>query len=144
MLISSQWYTKSEQAPRFAFWYCGLGCGQVIGGILSYGFQQIEGAAIAGWRVMFVALGCLTVVLGSAALWILPDSPMNAKFLSDAEKTALLHHVASNRTGVKGKRTIKKTQLVEAAKDPQLWLLALMTVTVCAHPHVPLTLSHLS
>ncbi|KAM0245281.1 hypothetical protein ACHAP5_005512 [Fusarium lateritium] len=24
MLISSQWYTKSEQAPRFSFWYLGL------------------------------------------------------------------------------------------------------------------------
>jgi MFS family permease len=29
-LVSSQWYTKSEQGPRFAFWYCGLGFGQVI------------------------------------------------------------------------------------------------------------------
>ena len=27
LLISSQWYTKSEQAPRFSFWYCGLGFG---------------------------------------------------------------------------------------------------------------------
>lgn len=25
MLISSQWYTKFEQAPRFSLWYCGLG-----------------------------------------------------------------------------------------------------------------------
>ncbi|KAK5169976.1 hypothetical protein LTR04_005366 [Oleoguttula sp. CCFEE 6159] len=30
MLISSQWYTKSEQAPRFSIWYAGLGLGQIL------------------------------------------------------------------------------------------------------------------
>lgn len=33
MLISSQYYTKSEQAPRFTFWFLGLGVAQIIGGI---------------------------------------------------------------------------------------------------------------
>lgn len=129
MLISSQWYTKSQQSPRFAFWYCGLGCGQILGGILSYAFQQIEGATLEGWRIMFVVLGCCTVVLGFAALWIIPDSPMSATFLSDGEKTALLQHVSVNHTGVRGKN-IKKSQLLEAAKDMQLWLLTLMTIMV--------------
>ncbi|KAL1610871.1 hypothetical protein SLS59_000508 [Nothophoma quercina] len=41
LLISSQWYSKSEQAPRFSFWYCGLGFGQIIGGAISYGFQHV-------------------------------------------------------------------------------------------------------
>ncbi|KAK3317174.1 allantoate permease [Cercophora scortea] len=40
LLISSQWYTKSEQAPRFAIWYGGLGFSQIIGGAVSYGFQH--------------------------------------------------------------------------------------------------------
>lgn len=132
MLISSQWYTKSQQSPRFAFWYCGLGCAQIIGGVLSFAFQQIEGATLESWRIMFVVLGCLTVVLGFAALWILPDSPMSAGFLNDAEKTALLQHVSENQTGVRG-RTVKRSQLLEAAKDPQAWLLALMTITVGSH-----------
>ena len=134
MLISSQWYTKPEQAPRFAFWYCGLGCAQVIGGVLSFAFQHIQSAAFEGWRVMFVVLGCLTVVLGFAALWILPDAPMTANFLDDGEKTVLLNHVSQNQTGVKGKKTIKRSQLIEAASDGQLWLLALMTITVSDHP----------
>lgn len=131
MLISSQWYTKSEQSPRFAFWYCGLGTAQIIGGILSFGFQQIEDGALEGWRVMFIVLGCLTVVLGGAAFWALPDSPMSATFLNDAEKTALLNHASENQTGVRG-RNVKKSQFLEAAKDPQLWLLVLMTITVSA------------
>lgn len=133
MLISSQWYTKSKQAPRFAFWYCGLGCAQMTGEILSYAFQQIDGAAIAGWRIMFAVLGCLTVLLEFAAMWILPDSPMSARFVSDSEETAVLHHVAANHNGAKGKQTVKKSQRVEAARDPELRLFALMTITACPH-----------
>ncbi|KAK6992794.1 major facilitator superfamily domain-containing protein [Favolaschia claudopus] len=41
LIISSQWYTKSEQAPRFSFWYLGLGVGQIVGGAVSYAFQHI-------------------------------------------------------------------------------------------------------
>lgn len=41
LLISSQWYTKSEQAPRFSLWYCGLGIGQIVGGgLCRMGFRM--------------------------------------------------------------------------------------------------------
>lgn len=77
MLISSQWYTKSESAPRFSFWYLGLGLGQIIGGLVSYGFQHMGPTArLAGWRTMFLCLGLVTVLVGasgsSSASRILP------------------------------------------------------------------------
>ncbi len=56
MLISSQWYTKSEAAPRFSIWYAGLGLGQIIGGVLSYAFQEVHHRSFAGWKIMFVIL----------------------------------------------------------------------------------------
>jgi len=62
MLISSQWYTKSEQSPRFAFWYCGLGTGQIVGGLLSFAFQHVLSPAFSGWRIVFVVLGCVTIL----------------------------------------------------------------------------------
>jgi len=30
------WYTKAESARRFCLWYCGLGLGQIVGGLASY------------------------------------------------------------------------------------------------------------
>ncbi|TKA72539.1 hypothetical protein B0A49_04233 [Cryomyces minteri] len=105
MLISSQWYTKSEQAPRFSIWYAGLGLGQIIGGVLSFAFQQIKHhPALSGWRIMFVVLGCVTVTIGFVTIWLLPDTPMRARFLSEAEKVALLRHVAANQTGIANTR----------------------------------------
>jgi MFS family permease len=53
MLLSSQWYTKSEAAPRFSLWYLGTGLGQIIGGLVSWAFQHVSlNAPLAGWRIM--------------------------------------------------------------------------------------------
>lgn len=130
MLISSQWYTKSEAAPRFSIWYAGLGLGQIIGGILSYAFQQVhKEASFAGWKIMFVVLGVVTIVIGFATIILLPDSPLKATFLSEAEKVALLKHVAVNQTGIENNR-VKVQQILDVVFDLQLWLMVLLTILV--------------
>jgi MFS family permease len=130
MLIGSQYYTRSEQAPRFSFWYCGLGVAQILGGIISYAFQWISpGASLAGWRIMFVVLGVVTVLIGATAALVLPDTPMTATWLSEEEKVALLSHVSENRTGVEN-HTTKWSQVTELLLDPQMWLLTLITILV--------------
>lgn len=122
LLISSQWYTKSEQAPRFSFWYCGLGAGQILGGLVSYAFQHITGGSLSGWRIMFLVLGLITLVVGFYIFFFLPGTPMKAKWLSDAEKVALLKHVSVNQTGIHNNK-FKPMQIIEAILDPQLYLL---------------------
>jgi MFS family permease len=131
ILISSQWYTKSEQAPRFSFWYLGLGLGQILGGAVSYAFQHITPAssALAGWRIMFLTLGLVTVVIGILTTLFIPDTPMQARWLSDVEKVALLRHVSTNRTGIDNK-TFRLEEIFEALTDPQLYLMLLSVVLV--------------
>jgi MFS family permease len=133
ILISSQWYTKSEQAPRFSLWYCGLGVGQILGGAISYGFQHVAlGSGLAGWRVMFIVLGCVTVSIGIATMAFIPDSPMQARWLSSAEKVTLLKHVSVNMTGIQD-RKFRPKQILEAFMDPQLYLMVLAVVLVSTH-----------
>jgi MFS family permease len=130
MLISSQWYTKSEQAPRFSFWYVGLGVGQILGGAVSYGFQHMgPGAQLAGWRTMFVVLGAVTVLIGICVLVFLPDTPMKARWLSASEKVALLKHVSINQTGIASHK-FRPKEILDALTDPQLYLMVLSVVLV--------------
>ncbi|MBE3046084.1 MFS transporter [Candidatus Bathyarchaeota archaeon] len=130
MLISSQWYTKSEAAPRFSFWYLGLGLGQILGGIVSYAFQHIaKDAALSGWRVMFIVLGCLTVLIGLWTFFLLPDTPMKASWLSDREKVILLKHVSINQTGIQN-RKFRWKEIGEALIDPQIYLLLISVILV--------------
>ena len=138
MLISSQWYTKSEQAPRFSFWYLGLGVGQIIGGLLSFAFQHLQHEAITGWRVMFIVLGFVTVIIGLATALFLPDTPMKAKFLSEDDKIMLLKHVSVNQTGIENKR-FQWYQVWETVCDIQIWLLVLITILVSLSPFISMT-----
>ncbi|KAK1961163.1 major facilitator superfamily transporter [Colletotrichum sublineola] len=141
LLISSQWYTKSEQAPRFSFWYLGLGLGQILGGAISYGFQHISpNAALDGWRIMFIALGCLTVTIGICTVLFVPDTPMKATWLSDTEKVALLKHVSVNQTGIES-RKFRPRQILEALMDPQMYLLTLAVVLLSVSSGVITTYS---
>ncbi|KFY12033.1 hypothetical protein V492_04134 [Pseudogymnoascus sp. VKM F-4246] len=129
MLISSQYYTKSEQAPRFAIWYCGLGFGQIIGGLISFVFQHVTNENFKSWQAMFVFVGVATSLVGIATFFILPDSPMTAKWLSEPEKAALLKHVSVNQTGIQNKR-FKMSQALEVLTDVQLWLM--IVITICS------------
>ncbi|KAK2738250.1 hypothetical protein FQN57_007113 [Myotisia sp. PD_48] len=140
VLISSQWYTKSEQAPRFSLWYSGLGLGQIIGGLVSYGFQQVIIPSFTGWKIMFVVLGAVTVVVGIATILIIPNTPMEARFLSDQEKAALLKHVSVNQTGVMNK-TFKWSHIIEILTDVQLWLMTLITILISISSGVVTTYS---
>lgn len=129
MIISSQYYTKKEQAPRFSFWYLGLGVAQIIGGLISYGFQHVHHASISGWRIMFIVLGIVTSIVGASVFFLIPDTPMKARFLTEVEKVALLRHISDNKTGVWNKKFNYK-QIFEAIFDVQVWLLTLMVVLV--------------
>jgi MFS family permease len=129
VLMSSQYYTKSEAAPRFSFWYSSLGVAQIIGGLVSFAFQHIGPGHLAGWRVMFIVLGVVTVIIGAATAVVLPDNPMTAGWLEEREKVALLMHVSENRTGVEN-RHFRISQIKELLLDPQIWLMVFITILV--------------
>ncbi|KAI9928449.1 hypothetical protein MW887_002494 [Aspergillus wentii] len=104
MLLSSQYYTRDEQSLRFTFWYLGLGLAQIIGGVISFGFQYVRHASMAGWRLMFLVLGVVTAAVGGLIVLFMPDTPMKASWLAEGEKVALLKHIW------------------EAVLDVQIWL----------------------
>lgn len=78
---------------------------------------------------MFVVLGLVTVVVGFVTVFLLPDTPMKARFLSEAEKVRLIRHVAVNQTGIESRR-YKLEQVWEVVMDLQLWLMTLLTILV--------------
>ncbi|KAJ5162502.1 hypothetical protein N7492_007894 [Penicillium capsulatum] len=140
MLLSSQYYSKSEQAPRFTFWYMGLGVAQILGGIISFGFQHVHHASLEGWRIMFMVLGLVTAVVGILTFFFIPDTPIKAPWLSADEKVALLQHVSENQTGV-WSSTLNTKQIWEAVCDLQLWLLTVITILISVSSGVVTTYS---
>lgn len=120
-LISSQWYTESEAAKRFNIWSAGLGLGQIIRSVLSYASPRAKHPNFSGWRIMFVVLGLVTVCVGFITILLLPDTPMKACFLTEAEKVVLLQQVAVNQMGILNKKS-KLRQILDVVLDAQMWL----------------------
>lgn len=59
----------------------------------------------------------------------MPDSPINAFFLSEEEKYHAVQRMAENRTGIANKHW-KWKQAIEAIIDPKTWLIFFFNIAV--------------
>ncbi|KAG7692022.1 hypothetical protein KL929_005235 [Ogataea haglerorum] len=130
VLITASWYTRGQAAFRTGIWYCGLGGGQIIGGLISFIFQQISPSApFQGWKIMFLVVGFGNLLVGVAAYFYLPVNPVDCKFLTDDEKYALLTKLSEAKIGVQSKKFVK-SQVWEALTDITLYLFFIIACTI--------------
>jgi sugar phosphate permease len=127
IMLTSAWYQKDEAAPRFGFWYSGLGAGQIIGGLISYGAQSSHNTHFQGWRVMFLCIGIFNVLVGATIYFWLPPTPETAKFLNYGEKEVIAQRLAEDHAGI-GLKVLRVRSVLETFLDLQTWLLCLLTI----------------
>ncbi|GAM90708.1 hypothetical protein ANO11243_087530 [Dothideomycetidae sp. 11243] len=126
VLLIAMFYRKAEQGRRVSFFYVMNSLTQIIGGAIAYGASFAHGK-IASWRISFLAIGAMTIVIGALVGVLLPDSPVKAKRFTDAEKVAMLLRTRDNQSGTQN-QTLKKDQIIETLKDVRVWLVALCTM----------------
>ncbi|KAJ5984599.1 MFS allantoate transporter [Penicillium waksmanii] len=122
-LLTSQWYTRNEQGRRVNLWYSFNGWGQILGGLVAYGIAvgaAKHGTSIEPWKIVFLFTGCLTITLGLLFLWIVPDSQLNARWLSKEDRILAVARVRINQQGI-GNKNFKWYQVKEALLDPMTW-----------------------
>ncbi|KAJ5788192.1 Major facilitator superfamily domain general substrate transporter [Penicillium paradoxum] len=122
-LLTSQWYTKREQGSRVNIWFSFNGVGQIFGGVVAYGIAagtEKHGSAIDPWKIVFLVTGLLTVCLGLVFLWIVPDSQLNARWLSEEDRVLAIARVRVNQQGI-GNKHFKMYQVKETLLDPMTW-----------------------
>lgn len=130
ILTTAQFYTKRESGPRYGIWYCGLGAGQIIGGLVSFAAQHgAHNASFGGWRIMMVSIGVFNVLIACVVLAFLPDSVDSAKFLTADEKEAIHRKLALDQGG-NGAKVFHLSSLWEMFSDLQIWLLFLLTMLI--------------
>ncbi|KAI0889272.1 MFS general substrate transporter [Annulohypoxylon maeteangense] len=126
IVISSQWWTREEQPLRISYWFLGNSIGQVCGGLLGYGIAHITSHNVPNWAWFFLIFGAFTICYGGFLLYYLPDSPLNARWLSEQDRALAIERVRSNRTGVEN-HVWKWSQFKECVLDIQCWLLVATT-----------------
>ncbi|KAL6232409.1 hypothetical protein BDW75DRAFT_247193 [Aspergillus navahoensis] len=130
-IYTSMWYTPVEATPRFGLWYCGLGTGQILGGLISFGAQHASSSqSFSGWRIMFLVIGIANIAVSLLVLAVLPVSPETASFLSADAKSRISHRIRSVTAGGLGTKTFHAPSVFTTLTDAQTWLLCLLTILV--------------
>ncbi|CAF9919872.1 hypothetical protein IMSHALPRED_004745 [Imshaugia aleurites] len=123
VLFTSQWYTKKEQGLRTGIWCSFNGFANVLGGLVAYGVAQGpfgRSVALAGWKIVFLVWGLITMVMGIIFLLVMPDSPLKTRFLRGSEGRLVIERTRHNQQGI-GNKHFKMYQVKEAFADPQTW-----------------------
>jgi MFS transporter, ACS family, allantoate permease len=96
VLIIAMWYKKEEQGKRVSWFYVCNSLTQIFGGLLGYGVSFTHNK-FASWRIFFLSIAALTIIVGGLVCILLPDSPVKAKRFTDGEKVAALMRVKGNQ-----------------------------------------------
>ena len=75
-------------------------------------------------QVVFLVFGGATVVLSLVAFYLLPDTPLNAHWLTKEERALAVIRVERNMTGIKSNQW-KRYQTLEALCEIKTWCLLL-------------------
>lgn len=127
IIIMGMWWTKPEQSRRTCVWFMQIGVAQIVGSLLSFGFQHVHSTSIASWQIMFIFMGIITFIVGVLTIIFLPDNPLSCKYLSEAEKAIVLDHIRGNNIGLEN-RTYKFYQVKEMLCEVETWIMFLIVV----------------
>ncbi|KIM81601.1 hypothetical protein PILCRDRAFT_821381 [Piloderma croceum F 1598] len=127
--ITQMWWRRREQTYRTIAWNCSNAFASILGPLLSFGIGHIHNG-IQPYQGIFIFMGCLTVAVTPLILFMLPDSPTSAKFLSKGnDRVIAIERLRSNNMGTENK-IWKWYQFREAMMDVKTWGWALLLFLV--------------
>jgi ACS family allantoate permease-like MFS transporter len=103
------------------------GLAQIFGGLVAYGISFEKSHRLTPYKIVFLLLGAMAIVVGICVLLWMPDSPVHAHMLTREERIAALERVRNDQGGTENK-IFKKDQVYEALTDIRTWLVVLTTL----------------
>jgi len=116
MLYMTYWFPSATRARFIALFLAGVPLSNVIGAPISTALLGLSGHGLAGWQWMIVLEAIPSLMCGLAALWVLPDRPGSAKWLSEEEKRIIAARLAMEPKGA-------LHGLRELLTDRRIWIL---------------------
>ncbi|CAI6340734.1 unnamed protein product [Periconia digitata] len=125
MMIVSMFYTREEQPLRMCIFLAFNGAATMLGALLGYGLGHAHNPHIKTWQLIFLVIGLINFVWAWIFLYIMPDSPSNARFLTHKQRLVAISRISANNIGVKT-TVFRPAQALEALIDPKVHMLALI------------------
>lgn len=119
ILYMTYWFPQATRARFIALFLAAVPAASVIGAPLSGWLLGFNGI-LHGWQWMLLLEGLPSLALGIAVLWLLPDRPATAPWLSAEEKQILEARLADDRRRDTGKHTM--SGFWEMLADKRIWI----------------------
>ncbi|PLB53572.1 allantoate permease [Aspergillus steynii IBT 23096] len=98
--VTQMWWRRSEQTMRTASWNMMNGVTFIVGSLFTYGLGHIHSDTLFSYQIIFMFCGLLTVAYSFVVLFLMPDSPMEAKCLNEREKIIAVERLRANQMGI--------------------------------------------
>ncbi|GKT50068.1 putative transporter [Colletotrichum spaethianum] len=123
------WAVVSEVASRIAVLYCAQILATGLSSLIAAGiFAGMDGlSGISGWRWLFIVEGAATGVVAIFGFWLLPNTPLTTRWLSERERE--LAHSRMEKDKLSDSDNNKASAmdgLKQAVRDKRTWLFCLM------------------
>ena len=123
----TRWVPARERARTVASFMTAVVTAGIVGGPLSGALLSMDGqGGLAGWQWMFLLEGIPATVLGFVVLRVLDETPADARWLTDPEKSALLSRLQQESAPAAG----RADGVSDALRHPWIWVLALVYFVV--------------
>ncbi|KAK6221633.1 allantoin permease [Colletotrichum tabaci] len=124
MIICSMFFTRQELSLRLILFIAMNGLATTGGSLIAFGLGHVHSTSIASWQLIFLLIGGANLLSSVLFLYIVPDSPMAARWLNEREKLVAVDRVSQNMIGIKDK-AFKWKQIQEAFLDPKVYILCI-------------------
>jgi MFS transporter, ACS family, allantoate permease len=121
MLINSMFYTRTEMGERVGWTFMCNGLASIISSFIAFGAYHTESSRpavpatattpaipayhpkVAQWQWFMIIISAMTFVTFILFGLFFPDSPTNAKFLTEEEKVIVVKRIKANQAGIETK-----------------------------------------
>lgn len=127
ILYLTFWFPKDYRSRIIAVFMLSIPLSLAVGAPISTALLGLDGTmGLHGWQWLFIIEGVPTVLVGILFLMIMPDTPKDAKWLSEEEKATILGILEAEKAEVAKKF---KTNASAALKQPIIWVLAFVYIS---------------
>jgi MFS transporter, ACS family, tartrate transporter len=121
ILYLTYWFPDKERAHTVALFATGTVIAGIVGSPVSGAILELHGFFnLEGWQWLFLLEGIPAVLMGIIVVFILPDNPQKAKWLSQNEKAWIRSRLDEEALQSKGRAHFR---LSEVFTSGRIWLL---------------------
>ncbi|WWC98831.1 hypothetical protein V866_005724 [Kwoniella sp. B9012] len=130
LYLLSIFYTRREIASRVAILYSAVIFSSSVGGLITAAvFSTLDGKhGIVGWRWLFLILGVVTFGIAFLGFWLLPNQPLNTRWLTPEERKLAQARMDRDTVGLQESKGAI-AGLKQAAIDLRLWVFCLLQIS---------------